>query len=37
MLRSILLNVSFVYFIVVIIKGFHNDMFIPLHTPPCLR
>jgi len=25
MLCSILLNVSFVYFIVVIIKGFHND------------
>jgi len=31
MLCSILLNVPFVYFIVVIIKGFHNDKFLLLH------
>jgi len=30
MLCSILLNVSFVYFTVVIIKGFHNDKVLPL-------
>ena len=29
MLRSILLNVSFVYFIVEIIKGFQNGKFLP--------